>query len=487
MKQIKAQTTVGKKKGMQTIVIAALTLGVILLISLSVFMFKSYSGDAIAGQALYQDYEDFATSSTVAGDWGFGITKVTAGTFGSVGEQVEGKVGEEILIPVFLNFGTPQDLLMVKLEFDYTVGVLEPITVISYLGSAYGAPPGENDYVFDNGKGTLYYVFGGNDPAAGNFQGQKKVFDLKFKVVAPEPGQNEDVPYTNVVSLTSVPEVITDANVDLGFYGVNNVQLVNPDASPIYVNVDVIPPCYDGDGDDFGDEDTDQRACKKSGDDCDDAVNAVNLDASETCNGVDDDCVGGIDDNLPLEFNQVLDGFNQLDGVCLGYKVCVDGVPKNSYEVTDLYTEGADACDFYDNDCDGLLNEDNPDCPVSPVGTTSGAAFEVGNVYIEPLLDEDQAITGVNPNPIQLVDGNDRTALYVLSKEYEDENNKPKCYPDFLIGGLYLCHCKSGEYYLSGAGYNHKLDFTEKDYIEDPTLSVVGDVLQKDGAELECS
>jgi uncharacterized protein (TIGR02145 family) len=72
----------------------------------------------------------------------------------------------------------------------------------------------------------------------------------------------------------------------------------------------------------------------------------------ETCNGLDDDCNGIIDDIPPgtLPFN------NQL-GVCNGYfQDCINGVPVDPTNVPD-YENPETLCDYLDNDCDGLTDE----------------------------------------------------------------------------------------------------------------------------------
>ncbi|NIR39146.1 MAG: hypothetical protein GWN79_17000, partial [Actinobacteria bacterium] len=60
----------------------------------------------------------------------------------------------------------------------------------------------------------------------------------------------------------------------------------------------------DADEDGFGDDASPVDACGPMagladvGGDCDDSDPDVNPDATEICNGVDDDCDGGVDDGL---------------------------------------------------------------------------------------------------------------------------------------------------------------------------------------------
>ena len=133
----------------------------------------------------------------------------------------------------------------------------------------------------------------------------------------------------------------------------------------------------DSDGDGFGGA-TSLEVCAISegyaalGGDCLDEQPAVHPDAEEICNGVDDDCDGLIDDGIeiPLWY---------LDGDGDGY-----GTPEDPFEncerPSERYsTDGGDCddgdpdvrpgveevCDEIDNDCDGLLDDADPDAETS--------------------------------------------------------------------------------------------------------------------------
>jgi MYXO-CTERM domain-containing protein len=101
----------------------------------------------------------------------------------------------------------------------------------------------------------------------------------------------------------------------------------------------------DADGDGFGDEDAEPTSdCvqrdgfTEAADDCDDSNPDVSPDATEQCNGLDDDCTG-----FPRRDEVDLDG----DGA-LACDDCNDG------DAT-VFPGAVDDCNGVDNDCDGVI------------------------------------------------------------------------------------------------------------------------------------
>ncbi|MEC8380337.1 MAG: MopE-related protein [Myxococcota bacterium] len=139
---------------------------------------------------------------------------------------------------------------------------------------------------------------------------------------------------------------------------------------------DVISQYYysDLDGDGFGDSSTGVMACAQpsgtvtNADDCDDSDFDVNPSAFETCNNVDDNCDGVIDEpnsSAPLWY---YDGDGDGYGGGVTANTCS---PPSDFTAMDgdcddsdfLTNPGAtDTCDGYDNDCDGVVDS-ALDCP----------------------------------------------------------------------------------------------------------------------------
>jgi hypothetical protein len=127
----------------------------------------------------------------------------------------------------------------------------------------------------------------------------------------------------------------------------------------------------DADGDGFGGT-VEQPSCEQPSGfvdndlDCDDALGSVNPDASELCNGVDDDCDGETDEDASdaLSFYDDVDGDGYGDPESVvttcdmpsGYVTDASDCDDQDHEVNPAADE---LCDGVDNDCDGELDEDD--------------------------------------------------------------------------------------------------------------------------------
>jgi hypothetical protein len=110
--------------------------------------------------------------------------------------------------------------------------------------------------------------------------------------------------------------------------------------------IDEGTPASDDDGDGFCEADADCVGDAEPGD-CNDNSSAINPDAPETLDNIDNDC-DGLTDEGTAAFDDDGDGWNELQGDC------DDGAAGGA----DVFPGQVEEPDGVDNDCDGLIDED---------------------------------------------------------------------------------------------------------------------------------
>ena len=119
--------------------------------------------------------------------------------------------------------------------------------------------------------------------------------------------------------------------------------------------------------------------------------------SAETCDGLDNDCDGGIDEGNPDGGTACSSG---IPGVCsAGREVCTDG----DLVCVATLSPGAESCDGLDNDCDGNTDEGNPGggatCNSGIPGVCAAGALTCVDGAIS-------CVAGLTPSP-ELCDGLD--------------------------------------------------------------------------------
>ena len=186
----------------------------------------------------------------------------------------------------------------------------------------------------------------------------------------------------------------------------------------------------DADGDGYGDPGSSVQACDQpsgylaDASDCDDTDAAVNPAASEVCDGIDNDCDGLVDDD-DSTVSGTSTWYADFDGDGYGGSrftrdACTQptGFVADSTDCDDgdaaINPAASEVCDGVDNDCDGLVDDDDPDAsdPATWYADSDGdgygdagssaVACDVPSGFVADASDCDDGDAAVNPGATEL-------------------------------------------------------------------------------------
>jgi hypothetical protein len=199
----------------------------------------------------------------------------------------------------------------------------------------------------------------------------------------------------------------------------------------------------DSDGDGYGDVGSSQHACSggsgwvADSSDCDDGDATVHPGATEICNGVDDDCDGGVDVGLGSTWYADGDGDGYGDASTTSTACFASaGWVANSSDCDDgdsgVHPGASERCNGVDDDCDASVDEGvlstffldaDADGYGDPASTASGCTVPTG--YASAASDCDDGDAGVHPGASERCDGVDQDCDGVV-----DEGVTSSFFPD---------------------------------------------------------
>ena len=182
------------------------------------------------------------------------------------------------------------------------------------------------------------------------------------------------------------------------------------------VDENVTLPFYrDNDNDGYGDPNDQIMACSppegyvSNPDDCDDTNAMIHPGGTESCNGMDDDCDGAIDEEVMSQFYADLDqdGYGAIENSIYAC-VAPGGYVSNAEDCDDddptVHPGAAEVCNESDDDCDGLIDEEvmntlYEDADGDGYGNPAHVIQDCGRVegYVENALDCDDQNNQIHP------------------------------------------------------------------------------------------
>ena len=182
------------------------------------------------------------------------------------------------------------------------------------------------------------------------------------------------------------------------------------------VDENVTLPFYrDNDNDGYGDPNDQIMACSppegyvSNPNDCDDTNAMIHPGGTESCNGMDDDCDGAIDEEVMSQFYADLDqdGYGAIENSIYAC-VAPGGYVSNAEDCDDddatVHPGAAEVCNESDDDCDGLIDEEvmntlYEDADGDGYGNPAHVIQDCGRVegYVENALDCDDQNNQIHP------------------------------------------------------------------------------------------
>ncbi len=191
----------------------------------------------------------------------------------------------------------------------------------------------------------------------------------------------------------------------------------------------------DGDGDGYGDPLSTTESCEPASGyvddatDCDDDDSAIHPDATEICDEADNDCDGLVDDEdthlggtSTFYIDHDEDGYGSTDYIvasCVAPSGYVEDATDCDDAEADTHPDATEVCDELDNDCDGLVDDDDTDLGGTTTfhrdsdgdgygaSETTTDACEIPSGHVEDASDCDDGDATIHPEATEVCDETD--------------------------------------------------------------------------------
>jgi hypothetical protein len=214
--------------------------------------------------------------------------------------------------------------------------------------------------------------------------------------------------------------------------------------------------------------------------DCDDAVANINPLENEVCDGLDNDCIGGIDNGLQqYNYYQDLDG-DGFGSNALAVTTCDNTAPagfvNNFFDCDDtnaaINLNAVEICDEVDNNCDGGTDEglplftyylDNDGDGFGDAATTEATCFNTPPAnYVTNDTDCNDADASINPGAIDLpLDDIDNDCDGILDAANEVVQKNWKLSPNPTTGELNIQYEFGGQLNVQVFQANGSIQFAK--------------------------
>lgn len=166
------------------------------------------------------------------------------------------------------------------------------------------------------------------------------------------------------------------------------------------------------------DDDLDADGFGLEAGDCDDADAQINPNAAELCDGVDNDCAGGVDDGLGDLFFLDGDGDGYGDPAAATTQcdptlgLVLDGTDCDDF-VNAVHPGAPELCNGVDDDCDGLVDDDDDTVVVTApwVFDDDGDGFPGASVLFEVCEAPTEGLLPLTPSTLDCDDDDPRTYI----------------------------------------------------------------------------